>query len=59
MERFVTAEAKKYNGTPAIPPYGTVDLLCPFCGDADFDIIGLKNHIARGWCDAFNQTPTE
>lgn len=26
---------------------------CPFCKQADFDAIGLKVHIARGWCDAY------
>lgn len=34
------------------------DLTCPFCNDNDFDRIGLKLHIQRGWCDAFNETPT-
>jgi|HubBroStandDraft_1064217.scaffolds.fasta_scaffold71408_2 hypothetical protein len=23
----------------------TVDLKCPFCGDGNFDAIGLKNHL--------------
>lgn len=30
---------------------------CPFCGDTDFDLIGLKMHLARGWCDDFKETP--
>jgi hypothetical protein len=29
---------------------------CPFCGEGDFDLIGLKAHFLRGWCDAFNDT---
>jgi hypothetical protein len=34
-----------------------VDLVCPFCGEDDFDRIGLKQHLQRGWCDAYNETP--
>lgn len=26
---------------------------CPFCGDADFDHIGLKDHLLRGFCNEF------
>lgn len=29
---------------------------CPFCQEADFDLIGLKSHYLRGWCDVFNAT---
>jgi hypothetical protein len=25
---------------------------CPFCGEHDFDLIGLKMHLQRGWCEA-------
>jgi hypothetical protein len=32
-------------------------IVCPFCGEDDFDRIGLKMHFLRGWCDAFNDTP--
>lgn len=28
---------------------------CPFCKETDFDDIGLKNHLLRGWCDAFEK----
>lgn len=28
-------------------------LTCPFCGTNDFDAIGLKGHLLRGWCDEF------
>lgn len=31
---------------------------CPFCHEADFDLTGLKNHFERGWCDAYNTTPS-
>lgn len=35
-----------------------VDLIsCPFCGEKDFDLIGLKGHIWRGWCEAYEETP--
>lgn len=30
--------------------------VCPFCGEADFDSIGLKAHLLRGYCDQFNAT---
>jgi hypothetical protein len=30
---------------------------CPFCGETDFDLIGLKIHFMRGWCDVWNVTP--
>lgn len=29
------------------------DITCQFCGETDFDAIGLKTHIARGWCETF------
>ena len=28
-------------------------LICPFCGDKDFDAIGLKAHFF-GWCEKFD-----
>lgn len=46
-------------------PYGPFDaaggdtIRCPFCGEPDFDAIGLKNHFLRRWCEVFNDTPTE
>lgn len=27
---------------------------CHFCGETGFDLIGLKLHFERGWCDAYN-----
>lgn len=33
------------------------DLTCPFCNEDNFDAIGLKQHLQRGWCDAYNETP--
>ena len=31
---------------------------CPFCGDDDFDLVGLKNHLEMGWCKEYNNTMT-
>lgn len=36
---------------------------CPFCGDTEFDLIGLKVHLLQGgmWhepCEVFVNTPT-
>lgn len=33
------------------------DVVCPFCGEGDFDRIGLKLHLHLGWCEPFNETP--
>ena len=33
-------------------------IVCPFCGDGDFDLIGLKLHINRGWCQPFEDLQT-
>lgn len=27
---------------------------CPFCGEGDFDLPGLKIHFERGWCEPYN-----
>jgi hypothetical protein len=32
------------------------DVICPFCGEGDFDLVGLKMHLLRGWCDKLNET---
>ena len=29
---------------------------CPFCGEDDFDLIGLKGHFDTGDCEVFNST---
>jgi len=34
------------------------DVDCPFCKDIGFDLVGLKNHLNRGHCDKFNDTPS-
>lgn len=28
-------------------------LLCPFCDDSDFDLVGPKSHLINGHCDTF------
>lgn len=35
------------------------DIICPFCEDEDFDLIGLKLHINRGWCEVFEKLETD
>lgn len=36
------------------PP--TVPVQCPWCGQGDFDLIGLKHHLVRGWCEVYERT---
>ena len=31
------------------------DGVCPFCAEGEFDLVGLKGHLLRGWCDKFNK----
>ena len=31
---------------------------CPFCNDEGFDAIGLKHHLADGYCEEYNKIPT-
>lgn len=37
----------------------TKDVACPFCEEKGFDMIGLKMHLIRGWCEVFEQTPDD
>ena len=32
------------------------DIVCPFCEEEDFDLIGLKSHLLKGHCDDFEKT---
>jgi hypothetical protein len=32
------------------------NIICPFCGQEDFDLIGLKDHFRKGYCDIYNNT---
>lgn len=34
------------------------EVVCPFCGENDFDLIGLKCHLARH-CEPYDKTPWE
>ena len=37
----------------------TKDLVsCPFCGEQDFDLIGLKYHLQQGHCTNYNEMST-
>jgi len=40
------------------PIVHTLDPLvrCPFCTEGDFDLVGLKAHLAHGDCEPFNNT---
>jgi hypothetical protein len=31
------------------------DVQCPFCGEKDFDVIGLKSHLTHGDFGPFNE----
>ena len=32
------------------------NIICPFCNESDFDLIGLKHHLVTGRCEIFNTT---
>jgi hypothetical protein len=32
-------------------------IACPFCKEADFDLLGLKSHLLNGDCEGFNKLP--
>ena len=32
---------------------------CPWCGEDDFDLVGLMIHLEQGWCDAYDATTIE
>jgi len=32
------------------------EITCPFCGETDFDKIGLKIHLTC-WCELYRNTP--
>jgi hypothetical protein len=33
------------------------NVCCPFCGEPDFDLGGLKSHLTNGDCEIFNNLP--
>lgn len=30
-------------------------MICPFCGESEFDAIGLKHHLLSGYCEMFTR----
>lgn len=32
-----------------------LEVNCPFCGERDFDLIGLKYHLENGYCDEYEE----
>lgn len=32
---------------------------CPFCGEEDFNLIGLRHHFERGHCEEYNKAVDE
>jgi len=35
------------------------DVICPFCGEKDFDLLGLEMHLERNWCSVFGNVKNE
>jgi len=35
---------------------GSRGIICPFCKEGDFDLIGLKYHYQMGHCEKYNET---
>lgn len=33
------------------------DIVCPFCGETDFDLVGLKHHL-ENYCEGYKNTPS-
>jgi hypothetical protein len=36
-------------------PEDCQDIICPFCGEKDFDRWGLKLHLEAGHCDEYSK----
>ena len=36
--------------------HGIDTVVCPFCKEDDFDLIGLKMHLGNGWCEKYRNT---
>ncbi|KKK63353.1 hypothetical protein LCGC14_2995120 [marine sediment metagenome] len=32
-------------------------VVCPFCKEGGFDLIGLRGHYDRAWCETLDDTP--
>jgi len=50
------AHGKRYDEDCAECEADSSDIVCPFCQEGDFDLIGLKAHYLRGYCQRFNDT---
>jgi len=37
--------------------FATGDGVCPFCGEKDFDVVGLSIHLKTGHCEPYNVSP--
>ena len=33
-------------------------IVCPFCLDDGFDLVGLRHHLMAGYCEVFDHTET-
>lgn len=44
--------------TDAESDVGSIRLLaCPYCGECDYDLVGLKSHLLKGECEQFDVIP--
>ncbi len=40
---------------PELPPDPSIGCVaCPFCGEDDFDLVGLKHHLQAGYCGQYD-----
>lgn len=47
---------KQADGEPEEDNKQIQRFICPFCGDYDFDKIGLKHHFEAGYCEEYENT---
>lgn len=36
-------------------PVAQKELACPFCGETEFDHVGLRHHLMRDWCPGYTR----
>lgn len=36
-----------------------ISISCPFCGEEDYNLPGLKKHFSDGWCNEFSTNSKE
>ena len=56
MRRRDEASAALERGGGEAMPKKEIVVSCPFCGEDDFDLIGLKSHLRD--CDAYQEIET-